>query len=700
MQDRLETRKHDYARNQDYNLPDSGESSVSTSAPRGRGRPKRTIQRPYEDSFSLVLEAPQSVDAELTDLLSDTGDGRSRNNVDDILEVVEDFCDAVTGRHFGSLAGRPGAATNIFVSNIIRKAIDHDQFSRTGNGDEVCRVLTTHHGSQDVVFSSMADEPSLSQAMKGPERNKWIEAMNTEIKECLSRDTLRFVDAVPEGRGRLVTAKWILKRKYKSNMGFDKYKARIVARGFTQTPGVDYNETSSTTARSASWRILMALATLNEWYILQADFISAYLAGDLKETIFMKQFPQLKEYLRQFPDHARKLGYTERSVIRLSKPLYGLKQSGNCWQTKVRGIMEKHGFKHLASDNAIYQNQSRKIIVASYVDDFMFFGPDKRDLQDLVKSLNNEVALTDLGEASWFLGVRIRRSSPTGSVMLDQEQYIMKSISELNLTAKRSMPDTPMTPGCKSDLKRNTGKATAEGLYDYQRLIGKYNFSSCMVRCDTAQATSRMARLMCNPSPQHYQHALQIPKYLSTCPGRGLFYEKNHHHIQEFGDYGIHCAVDASFADYFDTAKSTTEYIIFMAGCPVIWRSKLQTTVSTLTCEAEYAAIFEATTDCAWIRNFLTELGHMPNGPIPILEDNTGAIKWSVDDAMTSGRRHVRIEYHYVVQEIRNKNIEIRQIASKDNPADGMTKPLTTESFRKFIKQLGLRDSHVSSPKY
>lgn len=75
-------------------------------------------------------------------------------------------------------------------------------------------------------------------------------------------------------------------------MELDKFKARIVARGFTQTRGIDFNETSSTTARSASWRILMALFALNGWYVLQADFISAYLAGSLKETIFMEQFPR------------------------------------------------------------------------------------------------------------------------------------------------------------------------------------------------------------------------------------------------------------------------------------------------------------------------------------------------------------------------------------------------------------------------
>lgn len=159
-------------------------------------------------------------------------------------------------------------------------------------------------------------------------------------------------------------------------MELDKYKARIVARGFTQTPGVDFNETSSTTARSASWRTLMALAALNNWYILQADFISAYLAGDLKETIYMKQFPGLKEFFGENEKLARKLDYTRNSIIKLSRPLYGLKQSGNCWQAKIRSIMSNYEFSHLASENAIYHNKATRIIVASYVDDFLLIGPN------------------------------------------------------------------------------------------------------------------------------------------------------------------------------------------------------------------------------------------------------------------------------------------------------------------------------------
>ncbi|POS82536.1 hypothetical protein EPUL_004524, partial [Erysiphe pulchra] len=281
--------------------------------------------------------------------------------------------------------------------------------------------------------------------------------------------------------------------------------------------------------------------------------IPVYLA----ETIFMEQFPYLKEYFISRPEAARKFGYLEEGFIELRKPLYGLKRSGACWQEKVRSVMKRKGFEALISDNAIYRNKKAKIIVASYADDFLLIGPNKSELQSLTKSLNEEVAITDLGDANWFLGVRIRRSSDIGFTLIDQSQYLERSFQDLKILIGRQI-QTPMSLNIKIDMKKNNGKATASELYSFQRLVGKYIFSSCMIRCDTAQATSQMARFMCNPSSHHYQHMLRIPQYLSGCPEKGLLYKKNHRHLNDFGNYGLHCIVDSSFGDDYNTVKSTT----------------------------------------------------------------------------------------------------------------------------------------------
>ncbi|CAD6498717.1 BgTH12-01134 [Blumeria graminis f. sp. triticale] len=660
VQRRLRARKTNYAREEDYNRT----RSVSPPhEPKGPGRPKKTIRRPFDEA---PLFESQTRNKNMSPSINNEDERPTEEDSDHEEEIGQS------------------------AHCLIEKSIKRQLHNLHGDGDDMFRLLANSSSVAKQIVSP--DEPNLQEAMSSSEKNEWLKAIFTEIKGCVDRKTFQFVPKnSAKQNGQIISAKWVLKKKYKSNMELDKFKARVVARGFLQKKGIDFNETTASTARSASWRVLMALAAINEWHILQADFISAYLAGDLKEVIYMRQFPYLKEFFNSNPDLSKASGYTEESIIQLQRPLYGLKQSGACWQDKVKSLMHTRGFKALAADDAIYFNKDSGVIVASYVDDFLLIGPDKSKISALTKSLNKSVPLNDLGEASWFLGVRVQRSSPTGSVRLDQKQYIDRSMIELELQSQRPVP-TPMSVASRLDMKKYNGKASSTELYNYQRLIGKYNFSACMTRCDTSQAMSQLARYMCNPSPHHHKHALRVAQYLSGSANKGLEYTKDHRHVNEFGKYGLHCAVDASFADDFESSKSTTGYVIFMGGSPVIWRSKLQTTVSTLTCEAEYAAIFEATKDCAWIRTFLEELGQMPSGPIPVLEDNNGAIKWANSTGISSGRRHVRVEYNYATQEVRDKNITIRKVESKLNPADGLTKPLNNAAFNEFVERLGMVD--------
>ncbi|KAI1002587.1 hypothetical protein K3495_g5615 [Podosphaera aphanis] len=128
--------------------------------------------------------------------------------------------------------------------------------------------------------------------------------------------------------------------------------------------------------------------------------------------------------------------------------------------------MSKYGYTPLISDNAIYRNKSMGIIVASYVDDFLLIGPDKYKLQALTQTLNSEVGLNDLGDASWFLGVRIRRSSPTRCVFLDQQQYLERSFQEFGIMVDKRIT-APLSPSCRADMRKNPGKATASELYEF-----------------------------------------------------------------------------------------------------------------------------------------------------------------------------------------------------------------------------------------
>ena len=135
----------------------------------------------------------------------------------------------------------------------------------------------------------------------------------------------------------------------------------------------------------------------------------------------MKLFPGLTEYFKAYPQEKAKHHFSKDKIIELINTLYGLKQSGNLWQKKVKTFMVKRGFLPLKLDNAIYVNHELGIIIAIYVDDFLMLGADRRALSALAADFNEEVRLNDLGDANWFVGVRIRRSSPTGDITIDQQ---------------------------------------------------------------------------------------------------------------------------------------------------------------------------------------------------------------------------------------------------------------------------------------
>lgn len=160
------------------------------------------------------------------------------------------------------------------------------------------------------------------------------------------------------------------------------------------------------------------------------------------------------------------------------------------------------GFTPLNPENNIYQRKEPEIIVALYVDDYLIVHPSQDDIKILTLNHNEEIPLNYFGELIWFPGVRIRTPSSTGCILLDQSQYLVRSFQEFGMSSNRRV-ETSMSPESKKDISKSNGKAIVNELYQFQRLVGKHNFPSWILRCDTAQETSKMARFMCNPSLLH-----------------------------------------------------------------------------------------------------------------------------------------------------------------------------------------------------
>lgn len=215
--------------------------------------------------------------------------------------------------------------------------------------------------STDCGTDFLGDAPmTVTEALSRPDRDKWNEAMMNEMYSLIQNETWDIVD--PPERSTLVDCKWVFKVKFDCE-NKKSYRARLVAKGFTQKFGIDYGETFSPVVRHSTLRLLIALSVNIDLDIFHLDVTTAFLHGHLDETVFMKQ-----------PEGFVKVG-EENKVLKLNKAIYGLKQSSRVWYKKVELVLENLDYNKSQFEPCIFIKLNKNLItvIALYVDDFFIF---------------------------------------------------------------------------------------------------------------------------------------------------------------------------------------------------------------------------------------------------------------------------------------------------------------------------------------
>jgi hypothetical protein len=304
--------------------------------------------------------------------------------------------------------------------------------------------------------------------MKSNDADEWVKAYQYEI-DALSKNDMWDLVNLPPGR-KAVKSKWV--HKIKSD---GRYRARLVAKGFTQIPGIDFDETFSPVARFESLRLLLALAALEDWEIHQLDVKSAFLNGVLDEEIYMEQ-PQ--GFIIPGQEH---------KVCRLKKAIYGLKQASRAWNQQFHGVLTELGFTRTYSDAGVYVYHQRTgdgpLIVILYVDDITIMGRSLKAVKKLKSDLAERYEITDLGEISSYLGIKITRDRPTKRLDIDQSGYIKDLLDRFGMTDANTH-NTPLPAGADVHLVKNTGEATQSDIKLYQSLIGSLLYVQIGTRPD------------------------------------------------------------------------------------------------------------------------------------------------------------------------------------------------------------------------
>ncbi|CEL60459.1 Retrovirus-related Pol polyprotein from transposon TNT 1-94 OS=Nicotiana tabacum PE=2 SV=1 [Rhizoctonia solani AG-1 IB] len=368
-------------------------------------------------------------------------------------------------------------------------------------------------------LSAPNDNPTVEEALSGPDAKEWWKAMEKEVSTFEKMDTCKLT-SLPPGHKAIGNA-WVLTLKRNADGTPARYKGRLVAQGFSQRPGIDFDET----------------------FAPVLDVNSAYLHAKVNEELYMQQIPYFKDG-------------TDR-VLKLKRSIYGLKQAGRMWNklydTKLKGL----GYTPCLSDACVYKRMNhtngelRVSIIATHVDDSIII-TSRDNTEAAIAELLREFDMRDLGNIHHFLGIAISRNRKSGTIHLNQKTYIENLVSMAGFN--NAYPaDTPISP--TTQLTR------------YEGVKPKFNYSTYI-----AQFTSCFG-------PAHVTAVNRVVRYLKGTSALGLTYRRSN---SDFGEVGYS---DADWgSNLLDPKKQATvalstmeaEYMSLSHACTqAIWMRQL-----------------------------------------------------------------------------------------------------------------------------
>ncbi|GKD22240.1 retrovirus-related pol polyprotein from transposon TNT 1-94 [Tanacetum coccineum] len=342
---------------------------------------------------------------------------------------------------------------------------------------------------------------SYSQAISNSE---WVEAMNKELQALETNNTWT-LNELPDGH-KAISSKWVYKIKFYPDESVDKYKARLVIRGFSQKEGLDYKHTFSPVAKAVIVRVLIAIATTKGWPLHKLDVNNAFLHGFVDEEIYMKP-----------PEGYTKAGVGQ--VCRLNKSLYGLKQAFMQWNHELSNFLVSLGFVQSKHDYSLFVRVqgTQFTAVLVYVDDILLTGNSAQVICDTKASLDKKFTIKDWGLAIYFLGIKLCNTAH--GTYLHQMKYVLDLLKDAGLTAAKPTP-FPLPQNLKLALNKGNPIADAKS---YKRLVGRLLYLS-MTRPDISYAVQHLSQFVSSSKEPHLQAAMHLLRYLKCSINKGLFY--------------------------------------------------------------------------------------------------------------------------------------------------------------------------------
>ena len=512
----------------------------------------------------------------------------------------------------------------------------------------------------DEIFEVAADfmnPPTVSAAMGSGKEEEWTAAMEAELQSLWENQVFEEVDR-PSGK-KVIGTKWVLRIKTDAEGKLDKYKARVVAKGFRQMEGVDYDETFAPTVRFESVRALVALAASMGWELDQMDVATAFLYAKLEEETYV-----------DIPEGVAPTGGVNR-VWKLKKCLYGLKQSPRMWNQTIDKVLHEMGFDRFVTEHGIYVvgEGDERVFLALYVDDLLIVWSSQDSLMEVKERLKLHFKMKDMGSAHFLFGVEIRRRLE-GGYFLVQEKYASEVVSKFGM-AEAKVVTTPFEPGStfgSDDVEDQEGVDPSMAEVPYRSLVGSMMYLAVCTRPDLAMAVSTLSRYCQNPKMEHWEAAKRVLRYIKGTVGEGLAYSPG----EEVAVWGYS---DASYGSDDKTKRGRSGFVFMSGGAAVSWGSKLQDVVALSSTEAEYMAICYAMQEGLYLTMLQSEMGVKPEeGGTLLLVDNQSSIKLAKNPVFHKRSKHIAIRFHFIREKVESGEMSLEFVRTHAMAADQLTK--------------------------
>ncbi|CAI5480176.1 unnamed protein product [Closterium sp. Yama58-4] len=494
--------------------------------------------------------------------------------------------------------------------------------------------------------------------------------MDVEMASWKSTGT--YVDDVPPPGANIVDGMWIFRVKRPPGSS-PVFKARYVARGFSQRQGVDFFHTFSPTPKMTTLRVLLHVAAQRDYELHSLDFSTAFLQGSLHEEIWLRRPPGFTE---SFPFD------TQWS---LRRPVYGLRQAPREWHDTLRTTLAALGFAPSTADPSLFLRTDPSLplfYILVYVDDLVFATADTEALALVKSELQKRRKCTDLGELRSYLGLQITWDRARCTITLTQSHMVQQVLQRFGFTWS-SPQSTPLATG--HSLSALPSDESVEPSGPYPELVGCLMYLMTCTRPDLAYPLSILARYVApgRHRREHWEAAKRVLRYLCSISGMGLV-------LGGRGDVVLTGHSDASWVDDLATQRSSQGYTFSLGSGSVSWRSTRSSSVLSSNCEAEIYATAMAAQELRWLTYLLTDLGERPRSPPVLYVDNKAAITLCQEHRVEHRTKHIALRY-FLARELQQRGqLRVSYVATRANTADVFTKALPPCDHQRFCTALGL----------